>query len=80
MISPPTSTGSAADDRGDRAGPLAELQVNDKSLFGNTSDDLSTQMVIVRIPVMSLMSSRVIPRRVLSIEHVPEGKINGHQD
>jgi hypothetical protein len=52
-------------------------QVNDKSILGNTSDDLSSRMVIVRIPVMSLMSSRDIPRPVLSIQHVPEGSING---
>jgi hypothetical protein len=49
-------------------------------MLGNTSGYLSSRMVIVRIPVMSLMSSRVIPRPVLSIQHVPEGEINEHRD
>jgi hypothetical protein len=64
-----------------RAGPLAELPVNGKSLVGNTSGDIPTRMVIIRIPVMTLRSSRVLPCPVLSIQHVPEGEINGrHQD
>jgi len=61
--------------------PLAAYQVNDKSILGNTSDDISIQMVIPRIPAMSLLSSRILPRPVLPIQRVPEGEINGrHQD
>jgi hypothetical protein len=50
-----------------------------KSMFGITPNNISSRIVVVRIPVMSLMSSRDIPRPVLSIQHVPEGEINGHQ-
>jgi excisionase family DNA binding protein len=81
MTSPTTSTGSAACDRDDRAGPLAAYQVNDKSILGNMSAYISTRMVIVRIPVMPLLCFRVLPCPVLSVQHVPEGEINGrHQD
>jgi hypothetical protein len=50
-------------------------------MFGITPHNISSRMVIWRIPVMSLRSSRFLPRPVLSIQHVPEGEINGrHQD
>jgi hypothetical protein len=74
------STGTAADDRGDRIWLSVAYQVNDKSILGNTSDDFSSQMVAVRIPVMPLKSSHVIPCHVLSIQHVPEGEINGRHE
>jgi Helix-turn-helix domain len=75
MTSRATSIGNAADDR---ARPLVALQVNANNSVGDTSDDLSNRMVIVRITVMPLISSGVAPRSVLSIQHIPEGEINGH--
>ena len=80
MISPPTSAGSAACDRDDRTRPFAPLQVDAKNNVGNTSRNISSRMVSMRIPVMSLRSSRDIARPVLSIQYVPEGEINGPQD
>jgi excisionase family DNA binding protein len=82
--SPPTSIGSAAGDHGDRgdcddrAGPLCGISSQCQVILGNTPGDISSRMVVVRIPVMSLRSSRVLPRPVLSSKHVPEGEINGH--
>ena len=47
-------------------------QVNAKNSFGNTPDDISSQMVNIRIPVMYLMFSRVVPHPVCPSNTFPK--------